>query len=202
MQEPIREIEPENSGEAPSAARIAELRAALTSANAADIQAFCRDLMAPDLADLIELLEPIERVEVIQALGANFDTEVWPELDETVRDQLSEALPNSVIAKAVAELDTDDAAYVIEGLEEADKRDVLAQIPSGERAALEKNLEYPEETAGRLMQTDFVAVPPFWTVGQVIDHMREAVDLPDSFSDIFVVDPTYRVPFRFCTSDL
>lgn len=43
------------------------------------------------------------------------------------------------------------------------------------------------------MQTDFVAVPPFWTVGQTIDHMRDATELPDSFSDIFVVDPTYHV---------
>jgi len=193
MQEPVREVESDPTGEAPSAARIADLRRALTSGNAEDIRTFCQDLMAPDLADLIELLEPAERVELIQALGSSFDPEVLAELDETVRDQLSEALPNSVIAKAVAELDTDDAAYVIEGLEEDDKRDVLAQIPSGERAALERNLEYPEETAGRLMQTDFVAVPPFWTVGQVIDHMREAVDLPDSFSDIIVVDPSYRV---------
>ena len=66
-------------------------------------------------------------------------------------------------------------------------------MPAGERAALERNLEYPEETAGRLMQTDFVAVPPFWTVGQVIDHMRETDDLPETFSDIYVVDPTHHV---------
>jgi magnesium transporter len=66
-------------------------------------------------------------------------------------------------------------------------------LPAGERAALERNLEYPEETAGRLMQTDFVAVPPFWTVGQVIDHMRETDDLPETFSDIYVVDPTHHV---------
>jgi magnesium transporter len=82
---------------------------------------------------------------------------------------------------------------VLESLEEADQQDVLSQIPSSDRAALQRNLEYPEETAGRLMQTDFVAVPPFWTVGQVIDHMREADDLPETFSDIFVVDPAYRV---------
>ena len=73
------------------------------------------------------------------------------------------------------------------------RQEILAQMPTGDRAALERNLEYPEETAGRLMQTDFVAVPPFWTVGQVIDHMREAEDLPETFSDIYVVDPTYHV---------
>ncbi|MET0569635.1 MAG: magnesium transporter, partial [Hyphomicrobiaceae bacterium] len=130
---------------------------------------------------------------LIQALGANFDPEVLSELDAGVRDQLFEALPKDFLARAVAQLETDDAAYVLEGLEEVEKQDLLARMPAGDRAALERNLEYPEETAGRLMQTDFVAVPPFWTVGQVIDHMRETEDLPETFSDIFVVDPAYRV---------
>ena len=115
------------------------------------------------------------------------------ELEETVRDQLSEALPNELLARAVTELDTDDAAYVIESLEESDQQEILAQIPSGDREALERALEYPEDSAGRLMQADFVAVAPYWTVGNVIDHMRESDDLPDEFNEIFVVDPTFRV---------
>ena len=82
-------------------------------------------------------------------------------------------MPKDFLARAVSQLETDDAAYVLEGLEEAEKQDLLARMPARDRLALKRNLEYPEETAGRLMQTDFVAVPPFWTVGQVIDHMRE-----------------------------
>ncbi len=174
-----------------------EYVAALSDAVAAGDQATVRrlvgDLRAPDLADLLELLSGEDRVGVIEMLGKGFDPEVLSEVDESVRDQLGEDLPNEMLAEAVARLDTDDAAYVLESLEEEDKQDVLAQIPSSDRAALEKNLEYPEETAGRLMQTDFVAVPPFWNVGQVIDQMRETEDLPETFSDIFVVDPTFRV---------
>ncbi len=151
------------------------------------------DLKTPDLADLIDLLDADERVTLIETLGPRFDFEVFSELDETVRDQLSEALPNELLAEAVKELDTDDAAYLLENLEEADKQEILAQLPTSERAALERNLEYPEETAGRLMQADFVAVAPFWNVGQVIDYMRDTEDLPDTFSEIFVVDPGYRV---------
>lgn len=150
-------------------------------------------LKAPDLANVIEQLAPDDRVTLIHAMGATFDFEVLSELDETVRDQLSEALPNELLAKAVTELETDDAAYLIEGLEESDKQEILAQIPTVDREALERNLEYPEDTAGRIMQADFVAVAPFWTVGNVIDHMRESDDLPDDFNEIFVVDPTYRV---------
>lgn len=176
-----------------STRNIAALRAGLERGDPPYVQALCAAFSAPDLAHLIELLAPNERIRLIQAIGDKLDPEVLSELDESVRDQISEELPNSVLAKVVAELDTDDAAYVIEGLEEIDKQEVLAQIPLSERAALERNLEYPEETAGRLMQTDFVAVPQFWSVGQVIDHMREAEDLPETFSDIFVVDPTFRV---------
>ena len=175
------------------AERAGPIAEALAAGDVAAVRSLAAGLQAPDMADLMELLQPDQRVQLVQALGAAFDPEVLPELDETVRDQLSEALPNDVLARAVARLETDDAAYVIEGLEKADQQEILAQIPTGDRAALERNLEYPEETAGRLMQTDFVAVPPFWSVGRVIDHMREAQDLPDSFSDIYVVDPTYRV---------
>ncbi len=172
---------------------VREVAAALESGAPLVARDLVRDLRAPDLADLVELLDPDQRVALILAFGADFDYEVFSELDETVRDQLSEALPNEFLARAVTELDSDDAAYIIEGLDDQDKEDVLSQLATSDRAALERNLEYPEETAGRLMQAHFVAVAPFWTVGQVIDFMRETDDLPDSFSEIFVVDPSYRV---------
>lgn len=172
---------------------IAAMRDQIAARSVEAVRAIADSLKAPDLADLIELLEPGERVDLINLLGKAFDPEVFSELDPSVRDQLSEDLPNEVLAHIVSELETDDAAYVIENLEKEDQEEILAQMPSGDRAALERNLEYPEETAGRLMQTDFVAVPQFWTVGQVIDHMREAEDLPETFSDIFVIDPAFRV---------
>src|SRR5215475_624107 len=157
------------------------------------VQALVAGLQAPDLADLIELLAPAERALLVTTLGPAFDPEALSELDAGVRDQLLRDLPNTTVAKAVAELETDDAAYVLENLDVEQRQQILALIPSIDRTALERNLEYPEDTAGRLMQTDFVAVPPFWSVGQVIDHMREADDLPDTFSDIYLVDPTYHV---------
>ena len=166
---------------------------ALGSGLAAHARSLVEALEAPDVADLMELLEPAQRIQLVEALGPAFNPEVLSELDETVRDQLLPALPKDVLANAVAALETDDAAYLLENLPEPVRQEILAQMPTGDRAALERNLEYPQDTAGRLMQTDFVAVPPFWTVGQVIDHMREAEDLPETFSDIYVVDPTYHV---------
>lgn len=186
------DVAPETPEEA-SRTLVRALEAALEASDDARVRDLVKDLRAPDLAEVIELLTADERVALIQTLGSDFNYEVLSELDESVRDQLSEALPNELLARAVTELDTDDAAYLIENLEDSDKEEILAQVPSGDRAAIERNLEYPEETAGRLMQSDFVAVAPFWTVGHVIDHMRESTDLPDHFSEIWVVDPSYRV---------
>jgi magnesium transporter len=191
MQEPAETTRTE--ADEAVAERVGEFAGAIEAQNLDRVRELATGLRAPDLADVLELLGADERVTLIQALGANFDPEVLSELDAGVRDQLFETLPKDFLAQAVSQLETDDAAYVLEGLEEAEKQDLLARMPAQDRLALERNLEYPEETAGRLMQTDFVAVPPFWTVGQVIDHMRETDDLPETFSDIFVVDPAYRV---------
>jgi magnesium transporter len=193
MSDETTSLQPSEAEEVTNARRVTAFSAAIESGSAEEIRALAHGLRAPDLADIIELLEPDERVRLIETLGTAFDPEVMSELEATVRDQLAEALPNDVLARVIAQLDTDDAAYVLESLDKEDQEDVLAQIPSSDRLALERSLEYPEETAGRLMQTDFVAVPPFWTVGRVIDHMRETEDLPETFTDIFVVDPSYRV---------
>ena len=166
---------------------------ALGALDEARVRRLVDELRPPDLADVIELLEPGERALFVQVLGSEIDYDVFSELDETVRDQLSEELPNSYLAKAVTELDSDDAAYFIETLEPEDREEVLEQLSVADRAALQRNLEYPEETAGRLMQGEFVAVAPFWNVGQVIDYMRETDDLPTTFSEIYVVDPAFMV---------
>ena len=166
---------------------------ALEANDPAQVRSLVADVENPDLADLIELLDPEQRVGLIQALGSDFDFEVLTEVDEKVRDQLSEALPNDVLARGVSDLDSDDAAYLLESLEEDDQKEILDQMPQGERAALQRNLLYPEETAGRLMQADFVAVPPFWTVEQVVDFARDTEDLPETFSEIFVVDPGFHL---------
>ena len=172
---------------------IEQVTAALGAADAKAIRGLTRDLHAADLADLIENLDQPERVGLITALGRGFDVEALAELDETVRDELMEALPNEVIASAIKKLDTDDALYLIEDLEKSEQQDILAKVPEQDRAALSRGLDYPEETAGRLMQTEFVAVPEFWSIGKTIDHMRTEKGLPENFVEIYVIDPGFHL---------
>jgi len=169
------------------------VEAALEAGDAGRVREFTLKLHEADLADLIQLLRPEQRELLIAALGRDFNAAALSELDEGVRDQVLEAMPNEKVAEALQQLDSDEAVYLIEDLDKEDRSDILAKLPSFERAALERSLEYPEDSAGRIMQTDLIAVPPFWSVGQTIDHMRTAADLPDRFYEIFVVDPAYHL---------
>lgn len=169
------------------------VKAALQSGDPKSVRALTRDLHAADLADLIEQLDQPDRVSLIATLGKSFDVEALPELDEGARDELMEALPNDVIASAIKKLDTDDALYLIEDLEPTEQQDILAKVSKEDRVALTRALDYPDYTAGRLMQTEFVAVPEFWSVGRTVDHLRTARGLPDEFIEIYVVDPSYHL---------
>lgn len=161
-----------------------------------DILALRQDvgsLHQSEVGDLLEALIPEQRRALIDLLGNDFDFSALTEVDDAIRAQIVDALPNEQIARAMAELDSDDAVYILEDLDQADQDEILAKLPFTERVRLRRSLAYPEESAGRRMQTEFVAVPPFWTVGQTIDYMREEQDLPESFSQIFVIDPTFHL---------
>ena len=166
---------------------------AIDERDAKTLRALVKPMHEADMADLIEFLRPAERPIFIELQGRTFDPEVLPELDVTVRDELVDALPNQTLATAIRKLDTDDAVYLLEDLDEAEKQDILAKVPKAEREAVRRSLDYEEDSAGRLMQAEFVAVPPFWSVGQTIDYMRTEDDLPNSFVEIFVVDPLFHL---------
>ena len=158
-----------------------------------EVSALIRDLHSAELADLLELLGSEHRSQLVELLRPSFDPEVLAELDETVRDEVADQLGTDTLARAIANLDTDDALELISELTEVKQRQILQAIPHALRSMLEEGLSFPEDSAGRLMQRDFVAVPTFWTVGDTIDFMRESDDLPNDFYDLFVVDPRHRL---------
>ena len=160
-----------------------------------------RELVSPlhpaDIADLLELAPSDRRADVAAALGDLVGAEVLSELNDYVRDDLIGALAPEQVAEFASELDTDDAVAIIEDLEEADQQAVLEAMEPEDRAAIESALAHPEESAGRLMQRDLVAVPEHMTVGQVIDYLRDSGDLTRDFWEIFVVDAAHR-PIGTC----
>ncbi len=148
---------------------------------------------AADAAEMLGQLPAHVFDSVLQFLGADMPGEVLTELPDALRERALEVLPATAVAKALADLDSDDAAMLVDDLEEGKRETVLAAVPDVDRAVLQESLTFEEETAGRLMQREFVAAPEFWTAGQTIDHMRSTHDdLPDLFFEVYVVDPGFR----------
>ncbi|MFQ5622545.1 MAG: magnesium transporter [Paracoccaceae bacterium] len=147
------------------------------------------DLHPADIADLLEQIEPDARKRLISLWGDRLDGTVLSELEEGVRDEILEYVPHEFLASAVKDLDSDDVVYLVEDLEEPMQNRLLGALDKADRAAVTQSLAYPEDSAGRMMQREMVAVPPHWTVGDAIDFMRASDDLPDLFYDLIVVDP-------------
>jgi len=172
---------------------LAQIGAAIADRDTITLKREVGDLHQSELGDVLEALHPEQRRALVELLGSDFDFSALTEVDEAIRLDIVDNLPNEQIAQAVQELDSDDAVYILEDLEKEDQDEILSQLPFTERIRLRRALDYPEETAGRRMQTEFVAVPPFWTIGQTIDYMREDRNLPERFSQIFVIDPSFRL---------
>ncbi len=145
-----------------------------------------------DIADLIEQLKPKHRSMLLKAAGDLVEAEVYSDLDESVRDELVDDMAPAEIAELVTELETDDAVHVLEDLEEDERQDVLKELPAEDRIVIAEGLSFAEDTAGRLMQRELIAVPEYWNLGQTIDYLRDTEDLPNEFYEIFVVDPRHR----------
>lgn len=158
-------------------------------------------LVAPlhpaDIADLIELVPAERRADLVTAIPDLIDGDVLAEMNDWVREALVDALEPHQVADLAAELDTDDAVAIIEDMDVEDQREVLRALDPDDRAAIEEALSYPEESAGRLMQRELIAVPEHWTVGDVLDYLRGNDELTTDFWEIFVVDPSHK-PIGTC----
>ena len=172
---------------------VRRVEAALAEESVEEVRRLLTGLSATGQASILEQVSDDERDRLVALMKGDLDPETLVELDEEVLEDVLDQLDSKDIAAAAAQLETDDAATILDELPEAERREVLAEMPAAERAEIEHALAYPENSAGRLMQRSLVRVPDRWTVGQVIDHCREATDLPDDVYDIFVVDGEGRL---------
>jgi magnesium transporter len=168
---------------------VEEISHAIHAADTSSLREIVTELHEADLGDLIAALQPDDRVALVELTGADFDFSALNEVDDSVREEILEELEPETVAEGVRELESDDAVELLEGLDEEDQEEILEKLPRSERVALERSLLYPENSAGRRMQTEFIAVPQGWTAGQAIDYMRDTADLPDRFYEIYAVDP-------------
>ena len=195
--DPIREelLVAESRLDADDHLKSAFVREVLDAADAGQheqVRALVSPLHPADIADLFEQARPDQRKDLADALDDLLDGEVIAELNDHVREELIDTLDPRKVADIASELETDDAVAIIEDMEEDDQRAVLRALSPDDRAAIEEALSYPEESAGRLMQRDLIAVPEHMSVGQVIDYLRDNQDLTTDFWEVFIVDPHHH----------
>jgi len=166
--------------------------AALDAGDGEGLRAALGDIHVADLADLFEQLSHEQRRGLIEALGHDLDPELLSELHGPVLTEVLDLIGPREAAAALAQMDSDDAVYVLNEFDDAQQREVLAELAPADRQALQASLAYPEDSAGRLMQRDVVAVPDYWTIGRVLQYLRSEAELPDRFYEIVVVDGDQR----------
>ncbi|PHR56462.1 MAG: magnesium transporter [Robiginitomaculum sp.] len=150
-----------------------------------------------DIADMFEQLANDHREALVGLAADVLSPSVLAELEDEVLENVLPLLESAQISEAVAELNSDDAIQIIEELDHKRRAEVMAKLPDRDREEVEASFAFNEETAGRLMQHEFVAAPEFWGVGQAIDHMRTQGEkggdaLPDLFFDLYIIDANFR----------
>jgi len=151
-----------------------------------------KDLHPSDVANLIENLSYETRVKLIEIESFNLAPEIFIELNESIQSEVLQLLSIDSISNIVKRLESDDAVSILENLDLNKKNLILDKLPPKDRFLLEEGLSYPEDSAARIMQREFTAIPSDWTVGQTIDYLRESKDLPQEFLEIFIVDNDFK----------
>ena len=145
-----------------------------------------------DAADIIEHLNQEDRENLIKLNKFRIDPQVFVELNESIQSEIIKYLSIDSIVYILKNLESDDSIKIIENLDEKNKNDVLSSLPPKDRFVLLESLSYPEDSAARIMQREFTAIPSNWSVGQTIDYLRENKDLPEEFLEIFIVDNEFK----------
>ncbi|MCC6863976.1 MAG: magnesium transporter [Rhodobacteraceae bacterium] len=178
--------------------RVEAIREAVDRGDSDEVSRLLKPLHAADIADLLEQISGGERRELLALCSGEIDGDVLSELDETIREEVIERLPPEVVAEAVRDLETDDVVDILEDLEAPAQGKILDALELVDRVAVEQAMSFPEGSAGRLMQREAVVVPEHWTVGDAIDYLRKATQLPDQFYHVILVDPRIK-PLGYVT---
>ena len=151
-----------------------------------------KEIPPADAADIIEHLNQSDRENLIKLNGFKIDPGVFIELNESVQSEVMIYLSSDSIVRILKNVESDEAIKILEKVDEKDKNNILSSLPPKDRFALLESLSYPEDSAARIMQREFTAIPSNWSVGQTIDYLREDKDLPSEFLEIFIVNEEFK----------
>ncbi len=145
-----------------------------------------------DLAKLLETLDFHQRQKLVEILGDHINPDVFPELNEVVQEQIIDSLDENQIVDIVNELDSDDAVEILEHMDDDEQKSIISRLDPELKYQVQSSLNYPEDSAGRIMSREFVSMPDDWTVKEAKQFLLTDENLPDEFYTIFLTDEKYR----------
>ncbi len=164
-----------------------------------------RDLHPADSAEILEDMTPREAGQLIRALPDEKAADVMEELEPEFQAEVLEGIPPEQAADIVEEMEPDEAADVLQEMPEERRAQVFNLMETEESAEVAELLEHPEDTAGGLMTTKYVTVPPGLTSAQALQHLRDAhseAREAEQIYYVYVVDAEEHLLGVFSLSDL
>jgi len=143
-----------------------------------------------DLADIVEELSPDDRQAIFENINSETAAEALSEVEPNIQASILESLEADVAADIVEEMSPDQAADVLGDLDEKASEEILEEMENEPQEEVRELLGFHEDSAGGMMNTEYVALPASATVADAIQAMRESADLPETLNTIFLVDDT------------
>jgi magnesium transporter len=171
---------------------VSDVLDAVAANNGSVVSGLLDPLHPADVAHLLEQIDTRDRRALLTVWPGGLEGDVLSELDENLREEVIAQLEPTELAQAVRDLESDDVVDLVEYLDENQQEAVLDALDAGDRVVIEQALSYPEESAGRHMQSELVRAPEHWTVGEAIDYLRSDILLPEQFYHIILIDPRLK----------
>lgn len=155
----------------------------------ATLKSVLDDLLPQDIADLLsDIPTPNEQAVVFRLVPKDAATEIFEYLDTDIQLNLLKALGNEEVSAILNDMSADDRTTLLEEVPASVAKEILLKLSPDERKIAKTLLGYPEESIGRLMTPDYVAVRSDWTVSQVLDHLRDVGKKSETLDMIYVVN--------------
>ncbi len=158
-----------------------------------------KSLHSADQADSIESLPFELQSSILKTHTKNFHPDFIAYLREETRDDILHMIPNKQLVNLIKYLDLDDAVEILGDFETKELVQILSKLGSQQRERIAESLQYDENSAGRLMNRDYLSIKSNLTVGELIDQLRNTRRGPRDFYNIFIVDDQ-NVPIGYVPS--
>jgi magnesium transporter len=153
-----------------------------------EVRSLLNKLSSSEIAHALESSPPKQRKLFFSLLETNEEGDVLADLGEEIQQELVSNISNEELAEAVKELEPDETVDILQNLPEDRMNTILSKMSLRDRKRIEIGLNYPENTAGGLLNTDVISVRPSHSIEVVINYLRDQKELPDNTDKIFVVN--------------